>query len=587
MNSEHADLKTRCPEVKDAHEFLQIVQNFNNPKEAIREAISNSLDWGATEIDITISEDRTRPEKELVVEIKDNGIGLNKERLEAFFDLGHSTSQNADSSETSALQKIGYKGHGTKTYFNARQIEVWSDSHECSVYAIMDTPVQELMMNDKVPKYKYDVESKHNSETSTTITIRGYNMNQNRGDFGHDVLKDYILWYTRFGSVEEEFGITENCQKLLHLRGLGRQAPNPDDIKFGHRFAQQNYNITQLRKQHPGDWTKHFVKRWLFKQRPVIGHPGNSIDIVFYIEGDKAKREYNPMIRVQGKPVQYGMYKVEERYGLWVAKDYIPIKLYNNWLGLGKRLETKYHAFVNCQDFSLNASRGDIGNTPGDLLTKIEETVGQVFEEEIRGSDAYQEYEEAAELEKQYQTAQQELKDFNRRSSKAKKTKTCTFHGIQLIEPRLEMGVIALFNLVYAHEPSLFPFRVVDYDSKRGYDALVVAGQTPHDLTGRSMKFVEFKHTLSAEFNHSFGNLSAIICWDCALDDGAQLRDIKDEVRKLQITAPEEAELVRDYTCYMLTSPTGRYNIEVFVLKDYLREKLELEFRPRATTDTD
>jgi len=586
MNSEHTNLKTRCPEVQDAHEFLQIVQNFNNPKEAIREAISNSLDWGATEIHITISEDRTRPEKELIVEIKDNGIGLNEERLEAFFDLGHSTSQNADSSGASALQKIGYKGHGTKTYFNARQIEVRSDSHKCSVYAIMDTPLQKLM-NDEVPEYKYDVESKRNSETSTTITIRGYNMNQNRDDFGHEVLKDYILWFTRFGSVEREFGITENCHKLLYLRGLGWQAPKPEEINFGHRFAQENHNITQLKKQHPGDWPKHFVKRWLFKQRPIIGHPGNFVDIVFYIEGDKAKREYNPMLRTRGKMPQYGMYRVEERYGLWVAKDYIPIKLYNDWLGLGKRLETKYHAFVNCQDFSLNASRGDIGNTPADLLTKTEETVRQVFEDEILGSDAYQEYEEAAELEQQYQTAQQELKDFKRRSKRARTAKVCPFKGIELIEPRVEMGVIALFNSVYAHKPSIFPFRVVDYDTKRGYDALALEGQTPHDLMGRTMKFVEFKHTLSADFNHSFGNLGAIICWDCALDDGAQLRDIKGEVRKLQITPPEEGKSDTDHTCYMLTSPSKRYNIEVFVLKDYLHEKLGLEFRPRAANPSD
>ena len=583
MNSEHTNLKPRRPEVKEAHEFLEIVQDFTDPREAIREAISNSVDWGATKIDITISEDGTRPDEELIVEIKDNGIGLNEERLEAFFNLGHTTWHSTDSPGSFELQKIGCKGHGTKTYFNARQIEVWSDSRECSVYAIMDDPLQKLM-DDEVPEYRYAVESKHNSETSTRITIRGYNMSQNRDDFAHEVLEDYIVWFTRFGSVEQQLGISENRDKVLHLQGLGRDKPSP--ITFGHRFPQENCNITQVRKQHPGDWTKHFVKKWVFKRKPVLGHPSKFIDIVFYIEGNLAKRDYNPMVRFRKTP-QYGTYKVEERYGLWVAKDYIPIKLYNNWLGLGKRLETKYHAFVNCQDFRLTANRGDIGNTPADLLTKIEETVRQVFEDEIRGSDAYQEYEEAAELDKQYQTAQQELKDFNRRSSKVKKTKICAFQGIELIEPRLEMGVIALFNLVYAHEPSLFPFRVVDYDSKRGYDALVAGGQTPHDLTGRSMKFVEFKHTLSPEFNHSFGNLSAIICWDCALDDGAQLRDIKDEVRKLQISPPEEAESGRRHTCYMLMSSRQLYNIEVFVLKDFLREKLELEFRPRAANPSD
>jgi hypothetical protein len=133
--------------------------------------------------------------------------------------------------------------------------------------------------------------------------------------------------------------------------------------------------------------------------------------MVFYIEGDEAKRSYNKMITGRGRPIEYGMYKVEDRYGLWVCKDYIPIKQVNEWLGLGKRLETKYHAFVNCQELRLTANRGDVGNTPPDLLQAIEHTVKQVYEENIIGSTEFQEYEEAAELEEQYQTSAQEKKD--------------------------------------------------------------------------------------------------------------------------------------------------------------------------------
>ena len=86
---------------------------------------------------------------------------------------------------------------------------------------------------------------------------------------------------------------------------------------------------------------------------------------------------------------------------------------------------------------------------------------------------------------------------------------------------------------------------------------------------------------LTREFNHSFDHLVAIICWDCNLSEGAEARDIKDRRREIHITEPIE-EL--KYTRYMLVSPRERHNIEVFVLKDYLREKLGLEFRPRSSS---
>jgi hypothetical protein len=59
-------LHHRRPEVDDAREFLEITRDFTDPRDAIREGISNSIDWGATEIKVTITEDDTRPDEELV-----------------------------------------------------------------------------------------------------------------------------------------------------------------------------------------------------------------------------------------------------------------------------------------------------------------------------------------------------------------------------------------------------------------------------------------------------------------------------------------------------------------------------------------
>lgn len=575
MIARDKEWQRRRPEVDEAREFLEITQDFTDPREAIREAISNSIDWGATEIEITITQDSTRPDEELVIRIRDNGVGLTENRLPTFFDLGSSPPSEDDSREL-ILKRIGYKGHGTKTYFNSRRIEVESYAWGSLCYAIMDSPLEELMKGN-VPEYQYLLEERFDAKPFSDITIYGYNMNRNIQDFAHDVLRDYILWFTRFGSVEKEFEILDHQDRMIYLQGLGRAEPEP--IEFGHRFPTENRNIDKLMEQCPGDWTSVFVKRWCFQHKSIIDHPGKFIDMVFYIEGDKAKRDYNPMIRGPGRTYQQGMYKVEDRYGLWVCRDYIPIRRYNEWLGLGKRLETKYHAFVNCQDFRLTANRGDVGNTPPDLLSAIERTVRQIFEDKIIGSSEYQEYELYAELERQYQTAEQERKDFIRRRKRAMTKKVCSFKGVELIEPSMEMGVVSLFNLVYALERSVFPFHVIDYDTKRGYDTLV-AYSTPADLSQESISFVEFKYMLTREFNHSFDHLMAVICWDCNLPDGAEVKDIRDKRRVLRIT-PARDELDYDYTRYMLTTPIDPHNIQVFVLKDYLRERLGIEFRPR------
>lgn len=567
-------LQTTKPEVIAAHEFMEIARDFTDPKEAIREAVSNSLDWGATAIEITVKEDKTRPDNELILEIRDNGDGLTKERLKAFFDLGNSTALERNELGEKIGGRIGEKGHGTKVFFNSRHVEVESRSDECYAYAVMADPLAALW-KDELPSYDFAVEPGVPGDSYTKVTIRGYDKN-NKKDFAHSVLKDYLLWFTKFGSIEREFGIDGNDDKKVLLKGLG--ADEHEEIGFGHVFADEAPDIARLRAAHPGDWPKHFVKRWRFEHVPVIDSPGLFIDFVLYLEGDTAKRGYNPMIRGHGRTAGAGMYKVEDRYGLYACKDHIPIRRRNDWISLGQAEWTKYHAFVNCQEFSLTANRGDIANTPGEVLDAVEATVRQLYEDKVRQSTAFEEFEEEAEQEERYRDAQQEGKDFQRRQKLALRKKVAELRGSELLEPRQEAGVVALYTRVSTLEPDAFPFRIVDYDTKRGYDALA-AGRTVRDLSKDAMFFVEFKHQLRSDFDHSFSHLIAIVCWECALGDGAEVTDIANKRRTLRITPPAENQ---PYTKYMLVSPAEQHNVEVFVLKEYLAETLGIQFKAAA-----
>ena len=566
----------RTPDVTKAREFLEITLDFQDPKEAIREAISNALDWGANNVSIEVREDNSRPDQELIITIKDDGSGLTESRLHAFFNLGDSPGRELDQYGNKTTDKIGDKGHGTKIFYNSRQIELESQSDEGFALALMDSPLQHLL-NGELPSYRWDFDRSQTGTPYTTVTVRGYNNNQKR-DFGQAVLRDYILWFTKFGSVEREFGEEKNLHKQVHLRALGQDAF--EDILFGHAFATEDSDIKALREQYPGRWPKRFVKRWLFPAVPVKDNPGVKIDFVLYLEGDEAKRQYDPMIRHRGKIPSYGTYKVEDRYGLYACMDYIPVARMNEWISLGQTEWTKYHAFVNCQRFRLTANRGSITNTPRPLLEAIGDTVRGLYEEEIRKSPQFSEYEDEAELEEQYRDANQERDDFKRRQNLVLQKKVTDLDGHQLLEPRQESGVVALFHTLAALRPDLFPFRVVDFDTKRGYDAIVTL-DTARDLTKSSMFFVEFKHKLAADFNHSFSHLAAVVCWECGLGDGAEVTDLGQTKRQLRITPPAAPG---QYTKYMLVSSAEHHNIQVFALREYIEERLGLLFRPRKST---
>jgi hypothetical protein len=78
--------------------------------------------------------------------------------------------------------------------------------------------------------------------------------------------------------------------------------------------------------------------------------------------------------------------------------------------------------------------------------------------------------------------------------------------------------------------------------------------------------------------NHSFGNLTSIVCWDTTVKNGEKVTDLAGEERTMEVIPPEKDA---QYTGYFLTR--DRKNpIQVFVLKDYLKQRLGLEFRPRT-----
>jgi Histidine kinase-, DNA gyrase B-, and HSP90-like ATPase len=554
------------PRVDAAQEFVEIATDFSNPLDLVREAISNSLDAKATEVRIEFSTVRDAGENVLITEITDNGLGMNNDGLQAFFDLGNSLRRNDPST-------IGEKGHGTKVYFNSSEIEVLTTQNGKTYRALMEQPFKSLHRRD-VPSVNVTEEETKNPQ-GTKIRIKGYNNNR-RDRFQQNLLKDYVVWFTKFGSVEGEFGVKMFQNARLFLKGL--DVEKAEEISFGHFFPPQSASINKLFDEYLVDAPEYYCRK-ITKQGNLRNFPELKYQAVLCIEGNKIKAGYNPMLRKAGS--SKGQYKVQDRYGLWLCKDFIPVQRANEWIGVKGTEYTRFHAFLNCQGFHLTANRGTVNNTPSEILEDLRTEVEEIYSQITNGQD----WRDLEYLESQvsaYRNTEREKRDFEDRKKKFNKSSVATFKGQVIAAPQHESGVFALVTKLTTLDPSCFPFEILDYNTYQGYDLLVKGDQTT-PIQQSQVFYVELKNILGPQLNHSFKHLKSIVAWDTSVKNGGEITDINDEARTLQVITPAKAG---DTTKYFLDHPSKGIKVEVYVLKDYLAEKYKLEFRPRASDQT-
>lgn len=566
---------TITPEVNSAQEFIEIAQDFSNPLDLVREAISNAFDAAATKIKIGFDVAVECGERILKIEIEDNGSGMDDCGLKSFFDLGNSMRRNTKD----VTGAIGEKGHGTKVYFNSKKIEVHTVKDGSCYHAVMNEPKRKLF-NCELPTVSVEKEDNISKENGTKIIIWGYNENR-RDKFTHEQLKDYVFWFTKFGSIEGCFGINKYNTNTLLLKGIDRDTY--EDLNFGHIFPEESPSVQKLFEEYFVDAPKWYCKK-IIKEKSLKNYPEIKFQAVFYIEGTKIKYSYNPMIRRHGYTAPEGAYTVQDRYGLWLCKDYIPIQRKNEWITSKGSEYTKFHAFINCQALKLTANRGSIENTPSEILQDLEQAVREIYESIVQGDD----WDQLEWLESEVDsvnTVQKEKSEFKRRIDKVNRAKIATYNGITLIEPQQENGVFTIYMQLSNLNSNIFPFTVVDYDTHFGID-VIVKGKDSMPIKTSKLFYVEFKNYLSKHFNHSFENLHSIICWDIntkELKHGEEVSDLAGKRRTLKIISPENSV---DYTRYYLDDIRSERKIEIFVLKYYLEEKYGIKFFPRDDSST-
>lgn len=554
------------PTVNAEAEFFEILNDFGNPLEIVREGISNAIDAGATEMDISFAVEDRNGNPRSVIRFSDNGSGMTEETLQKdFWGLGHSTSRGDRA-------KIGEKGHGTKIFLRSEHVSVRTQTADGSaILSECERPLATLSQK-KLHQPTITRIEKFRSSPGTEIEVVGYNDNE-RSKFVQSIVKDYILWFTKIGAVEKEFDLHGLKDFKLRLKSLDKD--ETESIPFGHPFPAENDNIADLFEKFGSDAAGEYVKRVIHKKVRLPNHPEVTFDIIISVEGDAIKRRQNPMLGERGRAAT-GRYRVLDRYGLWLCKDYIPIERVNEWLssfGSGSNAFTLLHAFVNCQALKLTANRGTFSNTDPKILEELKTEVLAIIsklDSDLENNGLYT----LRGWQQEERTIGQERSEFSRRLKSLKKRHAAQLGGITLFEPRNESELFGLLTSLVALAPNIFDFDPLDYNTTKGIDLIVRDKRLV--LSEHSVGYLELKQYLTPSFNHAFAYLRWIVCWEFGRNvaPGSNFEGISDsDIRQLK-----EGKDDNGHSIYWLDAPKAANKIHVIPLKQYLQDKLGLAF---------
>lgn len=554
------------PRVAAEAEFFEILNDFGNPLELLREAISNAIDAGATTLDVSFQVEEIEGARRLVIELEDDGTGMTNEVITRdFWGLGYSPSRQRSDA-------IGEKGHGTKIYLRSERIEVRTQSSEGAHESICDRPLKALSQK-RLHEPRLRAIPPFREHSGTRIRIIGYNDNE-RSKFIRDIVKDYLLWFTKIGSVERIFKIDRHAGFKVRLKCLDQD--EPEVVSFGHVFPDENSDIDKLFEERGTGAADSYVKRYVWPKERLQGHPEVSYEAVISVEGDGIKRVYNPMIRERRRS-ESGKYRVFDRYGIWLCKDFIPVVRVNDWItgfGSGSNAFVLLHGFVNCQSLKLTANRGTIANTDPKILEELQSAVQRLVADvdaDLNKAGLYT----LRGWHEESRTLEQERTEFARRVKTLRVRRVAKYNGRTLYEPSNESELFGLLVTVYALHPELFEFEPLDYNTTRGID---VIAKNKSGTTGSEGQhwYVELKYMLRSDFNHAFEHIRWIVCWDLdkSIGDGSEFRGIEDsDVRRLTVDTDDAGRQV-----YFLDNRKRAGKIQIIRLKEYLKERLNIEF---------
>lgn len=535
------------PRVNEAREFLEIAKDFKDPKEIIREAISNSWDAGASKISIkfdaqSVSGSR---KKSISVRISDDGYGMSSDsrpeigssEIEGFFNLGDSGKGGS---------QIGSKGHGTKIYYKSAGFTVTTHKDGKQIIAKPECDPWAALKAGQVPTYSYE-EKESTEGKGTTVEIQGFEAKLKEFSDVSELI-EYVKWYTAAGSFRNYF---EEDRKIdVELKAL--DSATPVRIDFGFEFPEETSDLSNGTASICKVFGPETLKAGSTSDGRVV-----EVQIIGAILGENNRTVV---------PHTY------DNMGLWLTKDYLRIERKNNVLEKafgGQYWYRNFLIFANSQQFDLTANRNDIriSNDEYDMaIDAIREWCEAVAKDSY--TKEFFAAKKAEDDEKKSERQKKDEKDKQDRTIKAREDRVNKylgrphrdFPGVSngpVKEPINEAETALLLQAMISSGHSGIDFRIGEYCTARGVDLIV-----ERDDKGFAQKlWVELVHTLSqlGAWAHNPEGYNAIVCYD-----------LGGVPQKFSLFDGREATLSKKASAgrYVLTA--GNDTFEVYVLRHIL-----------------
>jgi hypothetical protein len=564
----------------------ELANNKVDALEMIREALSNARDHGAASVWVR-SVRGAPPTHSIDVFILNDGEGLDTAQLEAFWGVSTSVKPPGQGA-------IGYKGHGTKLFFASRRLSVASrrDGEASWNLTTLDNPLESadtdveqttLSAEHRLAKELADVGLL--GRTGVAILVEGCQFRDAPERFMHRrPIESYCDWFTVVGDVRSgvfqnraEFHDAIHLKKELsrlrvhesplipmtiHLRvngedryhplGFGPNKPasqflvpwkedaqrwektNPGMAAFGHRFADHHEAERGSRRVRDDLTALCLTPADSFMDESpyavVLRVEGQRRQLQWYLEGSR-------------QPVG-GEYEFDERFGLWLCKDFVPVVQRNDLLEIAltratekvkKRLRFDlsrkrfWQVFVNHQALVLTANRNGMAN-----VREHEERIVNLVSDRIAVAlkeDSFREWIEnlqqsvvhgkrSKEIDAMTERVDVVTQWFKKGVNEVEPTQAEGLEkldedaSLRLPKPQNEQEVFHLYTILSGRYH--VPLRVIEYDTRLGVDAIAQVIDRKLFDSPKAYARLEFKYQLQGNraVGHFFDAIDAFVCWN-------------------------------------------------------------------------